>query len=310
VSSGFLRSGIHRIALVSGASTLRARLQGAARILTFHGIDEEYSVELFESQIRYLLRHFTIVPLGSILDWLDRRRPTPKRPIALTFDDGLRNQCSNAYPVLRRLGAPATFYVCPGLIEERRWLWNHEARARLRSLTHDARRELGESLPAGASGIEEIISWMKSIPLKERESAEGAIRAASKGWAPTPALRDRYDVMSWEEIASLDPGIITIGSHTSNHPILTSLDPRDAATEISESARWLEQRLGRPIEHFCYPGGAANDQVVEMARGRYRTAVSTRPGLLAPGDDPHTLKRVHCASSLERLAWRLHRPTA
>jgi peptidoglycan/xylan/chitin deacetylase (PgdA/CDA1 family) len=33
--------------------------------------------------------------------------------LALTFDDGLRNQFELAYPALRRLGTPATFFVCP-----------------------------------------------------------------------------------------------------------------------------------------------------------------------------------------------------
>src|SRR5262249_9606948 len=123
-----LRRSLHRLSHVSGASAVKARMGGGLRILMFHGIDDEHPPDLLEAQLRYLARHFTIVPLGAVAAWLESPRAGPSNPLALTFDDGLRNQCTQAYPVLRRLGLPATFYVCPGLIEEGRWLWNHEAR--------------------------------------------------------------------------------------------------------------------------------------------------------------------------------------
>ena len=50
--------------------------------------------------------------------------------VALTFDDGLRNNVEVAYPLLHRLGLPATFFVCPGLIGPRAVALDHEARRR------------------------------------------------------------------------------------------------------------------------------------------------------------------------------------
>ena len=70
VSLGSLLSKeVCRLSYLSGISTLRARLQGATRILMFHEVDgEEYRAEVFEAQIRYLKRHFSIVPVSSLLD--------------------------------------------------------------------------------------------------------------------------------------------------------------------------------------------------------------------------------------------------
>src|SRR4029079_8047373 len=38
----------------------------------------------------------------------------PDGTAVLTFDDGFHTWLSTAVPLLRRLGVPATFYVCPG----------------------------------------------------------------------------------------------------------------------------------------------------------------------------------------------------
>jgi peptidoglycan/xylan/chitin deacetylase (PgdA/CDA1 family) len=43
-------------------------------------------------------------------------RPLPQKPILITFDDGYRDNLTNAAPVLARLGMPATAYVISGRI--------------------------------------------------------------------------------------------------------------------------------------------------------------------------------------------------
>src|SRR5207248_3345103 len=76
---------------------------------------------------------FMFVPLAELAASIGAARlPGRRRRAAMVFDDGLRSNVRVAYPILRALGIPATFFVCPGLIEERRWLWTHEARRRLR----------------------------------------------------------------------------------------------------------------------------------------------------------------------------------
>ena len=123
-----IRPGLHRLAYVSGTSALRARSQQGDRILMFHGIDgRRYPVDVFEAQLRYVRRHFTVVPLDSIVRRLEQPGAPSSRCVALTFDDGFRNHATTVYPLLRRLQLPATFFVCPGLIEKRRWLWTHDA---------------------------------------------------------------------------------------------------------------------------------------------------------------------------------------
>ena len=71
----------------------------------------------FEHQLRRLQRLGTIVPLAPSLRQLTTGQPLPPRAIALTFDDGYRDNLEVGAPVLERLGLPATFFLVPGILD-------------------------------------------------------------------------------------------------------------------------------------------------------------------------------------------------
>jgi peptidoglycan/xylan/chitin deacetylase (PgdA/CDA1 family) len=231
--------------------------------------------------------------------------------IALTFDDGLRNNLTVAYPILRELNIPAVFFVCPGLIENGRWLWTHEARARLRCLDSTARLKFVSDHEAQTGeSEEEILRWMKSLLFKQRAEVEKDLRSRTTTFCPSPEQRKKYDLMNWDELRSLDSALVAIGSHTVNHPILPTLQPDELSFEISASRRLLEEKLGRPVDAFCYPNGSYNKAVLEEVRKTYRAAVSTEVGFVNPSSDPHCLPRIGVVPNTSLLAWRMHRPTA
>ena len=258
--------------------------EARGRILMFHGTPRREARAL-ERQLRYLARRFRIVPLSE-----ESLRPGA---IALTFDDGLRSNVAVAYPILRRLRVPATFFVCPGLVDERRWLWTHEARARLRARGADA------------ATIERLVAHMKTLPLEARRELEERLRADTADYVPSAEEREAHDLAGWDELASLDPAIVAVGSHTLTHPILTTLEDADAEREIRGSREVLERRLGRRVELFCYPNGSVDARSLELARRSYRIAVTASPGAVAPRCDPLLLPRLAAPRGLLRLAWRV-----
>ena len=262
------------------------RAGAAARILMFHGTPRRLAGEL-ERQLRYLKRRFRIVPLQALA------RGGSPGALALTFDDGLRSNVEVAYPILAKLGIPATFFVCPTLIDERRWLWNHEVRARLRALGADA------------AAIERLVEHMKGLGLSTRRALEERLRDETPDYRSTAAEREEFDLAGWDELSGLDPTLVAIGSHTLTHPILTTLDRKEAEKEICGSREVLEKRLGRPVELFCYPNGGVNAAALELARRTYRVAVTASPGDVQPGFDPLRLPRHSAPRGLLRLAWKI-----
>ncbi|NLC59474.1 MAG: polysaccharide deacetylase family protein [Armatimonadetes bacterium] len=66
----------------------------------------------FAQQMHSLHREgFTVIPLDQVLDWLEHGCRLPRRPVAITFDDGYAETYRLAVPVLERFGFPATFFL-------------------------------------------------------------------------------------------------------------------------------------------------------------------------------------------------------
>src|SRR5207244_2952639 len=132
----------------------------------------------------------------------------------------------------------------------------------------------------------EIVEWLKLLPAARRRDLTARVTELTPRFEPTEEQRQRFDLMSWAELLSLDPRRVTVGSHTVTHPILTGLEPEEALKEVRASRDWLEDRLKRPVDHFCFPNGLTNAAVTASLAGIYRSAVTTVQRIAGQGDDP------------------------
>jgi len=276
---------------------------GSDVVFRYHGTPRHLAPQL-RLQLRYLRRVFDFVPLASIIASLgDNKRHGQPRRAAIIFDDGLRSNVEVAYPELRSLGIPATFFVCPGLINGRKWLWTHETRRRLDFAGPGLRGELAAELKAPAD-VEGFVQWMKDLELAQRLSVESRLQQATCWFTPKDADREAFDLAQWTELRSLDPAVITIGSHSMTHPVLPSLSEPDIEIELRESRRILEAKLDRPVEYFSYPNGDLDWRTLAVARRHYRAAIAHGSGMPL---DPHLVSSVHLPEGVLRLAWWVNR---
>lgn len=98
-----------------------------ARVLVYHSIGEPtdvshgYSLRVgparFEEQLAHLREHCAVVPLERIASHIADRRPFEPNTIAITFDDGYRDNYTEALPLLQRYGLPATVFISSGVLD-------------------------------------------------------------------------------------------------------------------------------------------------------------------------------------------------
>jgi peptidoglycan/xylan/chitin deacetylase (PgdA/CDA1 family) len=76
-------------------------------------------VEKFREQMEYLKRNCEVVSMEQFLLSHKVTRSqghTKKQKVVITFDDGYMDNYTNAYPVLKELGLPATIFLITGMI--------------------------------------------------------------------------------------------------------------------------------------------------------------------------------------------------
>jgi peptidoglycan/xylan/chitin deacetylase (PgdA/CDA1 family) len=105
------------------------------------------------------------------------------------------------------------------------------------------------------------------VPTAYATSQEPMAWAGMAQWLGTPFERE-LDCMDWDEIRGLAERGWEIGSHSSTHRDLSTLDDAELDVELIRSRAEIEERLDRPCAAFAYPYSAYDDRV----KGRTRAA--------------------------------------
>jgi len=108
-------------------------------------------------------------------------------------------------------------------------------------------------------------------------------------------------LMDWSQLRDWLAAGQEIGSHSMTHPNLKKLGVAEAREEITASKKLLEDKLGIPIHHFCYPHGGwtpvVRDLVIDAG---YKSACAVRLGIAQSRSDQWALPRIAPLTS-----WRL-----
>lgn len=86
-------------------------------ILCYHSIDVSGSPvsvdpKSFADQMAYLLRQgYQAVTLHDVVEYAQNGHTSVKRPVCIVFDDGYKNNYTEAFPVLHKVGFSATIFV-------------------------------------------------------------------------------------------------------------------------------------------------------------------------------------------------------
>ena len=85
--------------------------------------DPGTGTEGLRRQLTLIARAANVVDLADAVDRLESGRALPARAVALTFDDGYRDNLHVALPMLESLGLRATFFLVPALLGREVTAW-------------------------------------------------------------------------------------------------------------------------------------------------------------------------------------------
>lgn len=207
--------------------------QGKIPILLFHDVNPErnpltgsLTPEEFERIIVFLKEKYDLVAINSILK-------SPKSCI-LTFDDGMYTFMKYAYPIIKKHEVPVTIFLpAESIAEGSTW-----------TLRYFQKCENNQNKSS-------IIDYKDQLRLYESLRGEHA--------------DDNHRLMTWDEIKTLDPDLVSIQSHGLTHRFLSPMIEEDLIKELRISQSIIEKNLNTKVTSIAYPFGDYSNATLKKA---------------------------------------------
>ena len=275
----------------------------------------------FDTQLKYLKKNFNVVPVADVVGGIASHKL--KKTIAITFDDGFKDNYANAAPLLDWHELPATFYVATRALKADYMYWwdalqdvifhTEVLPVRLDIIINDLPvqftfregRTLNEKL------INQLRTWNYNLPIPNERVAlymllwhhmrplghtqQLQVLRTIRGWANHKEFANKQDhTMSVREMQMLSENpLFTVGAHSVHHAMLSQQNAIDQAFEVKESKHQLEKWIGKPVTGFAYPYGNYSTLTQTLLKeAGFRYAVSTEPKAVTTDDDPFALPRI------------------
>lgn len=120
-----------------------------ANILMFHRVNSYDFDSLttpthgFEETIREISTNYRAISLRELIVKIKNKTKIESNSVAVTFDDGYKDNFENAAPILLKYGIPATFFVTSGYINSQRvFSWDREQDSKFPLMSWDDVRSL------------------------------------------------------------------------------------------------------------------------------------------------------------------------
>lgn len=264
----------------------------------------------FRSQVRHLRDRYRPVRCADLAEALAGGRPLPRDAVLLTFDDGYDDNFEVAFPILRELGVPATFFVATGHIDDGA-AYDYDWLVHLLLTAVPAAARLpapldGLAVPDdGAARL--ALAWQALDRLKALSAADqAALIAAVAALAGRPARGSHPDCrpMDWDMLRAMRAQGMEIGSHGVSHRMLAKLGDDELVAEVRGSRARLDAELGQDTLAISYPVGGDDsfDRRVLAAVGAagYALAFTYNNGSNRwPPAQPHALLRQSVEADMD-----------
>ena len=302
LATSFMRFGLNVIGRSGLANAIKPVFGGVGAVLMLHhvgnrapsyfGGNDHLSIKPeFLTQILDEFRQecIDIVSLDEAI-WRMKADKKTTPFVALTFDDGYRDNIETAYPILQSFRVPFTIFVCSGFVDRKVPIWwlslesiiqaNNEIELYVDGTTHQLQC-VGKT--------EKSASYVKAVNLLKNAPfavAESSLARLYDDYQHDPLALVDQEMSTWEMLSELtnDP-LVTIGAHTVSHPFLPKLSRDQACLEMMDSRDRIKEMTGCDTEFFAYPygfAGAAGPREVRLAEEMgFKAAFTTRRGTLS-----------------------------
>lgn len=224
----------------------------------------------FEKMVQYHLHHgYRFVSVEELHEILKRRKPLKEKLAFISFDDGWQGNL-RLLSVIEKYDVPVCIFVATEPLVSGNFWWEYVA------------KEIG---------YKEMQDF-KKLPYDE-------FYAQLEGYKQRNPLQ--RSAMTVDELKTVSRHhLVSIQSHTINHPILTSCPDNVVEKELAESKQQLAKLTGHDVFAFSYPNGSLTDREINVCRRYYSIAFTTEQSNISVNNDIYQLPRYALTGNYHR----------
>lgn len=256
-------------------------------IVNFHDVNDPV---WFEKVITFLKKKYKVITIKQLESFL-YNDDIISNFCHITVDDGHESFYNVIYPILKKLMVPCSLFVSPKMCIERKNFWFQEIKS---FDINDVQKTVSDYLELDVDTVKryKLFSILKNLPYQDIEKI--IIEHKYKhniGDLP-------YINITTDQLIEIDKdGLISIGAHTENHPILANENEQTSIYEIKTSFYKLENIIGHKIRYFAFPNGIPHldfgeREIKILKEIDCKIAFTTSKGNLHKGVDPLLLPRI------------------
>lgn len=214
-------------------------------VLVFH---KEEDSSLFEKIILALKARYSLVSADQ-LELLLKNKKNTANVCHITFDDGVASFYTVIFPLLKKHQVPVSLFVSPEMIKARDNFWFQEIEGYEEGILKNILVNEVNISPGKLAGFS-CQTIFKCLPLNQIKNVIARYQQNTKCEKKAPQN------ISAAQLQEADAsGLVAVGAHTINHPVLRNEDDENCRFEIAGSVKVLEKMLGHPVKYFAYPNG-------------------------------------------------------
>jgi peptidoglycan/xylan/chitin deacetylase (PgdA/CDA1 family) len=213
------------------------------------------NVRQFRSDIDFIAKHYTPVTLGEMIAHVKNGGPLPARALMMSFDDGFREHHDVIAPILLEKGVPATFFVNSGFVDNRALCFLQKASILVekleRSRGHFFRAAVLDGTPLAGKSGDEVRDNLLSIPYESKEILDTVAQRLEVDF--DAYLREHRPYLTTAQIKTLLRHGFSIGAHSIDHPLYSSLHLDEQVRQTVESLRFVRETFSLTYGAFAFP---------------------------------------------------------
>ena len=227
-----------------------------------------------------------------------RRKKKVRRWIAVTLDDGYRDNYQNGADVFHSLNVPYTIYVCTKLVEGRMLYWWEILEQLVLSQEHITLND-GRTFNCTTKEEKELAFLeIREIIIKlPQDNLEEHLKQLFVNYDIDCQYGNQDLGLTWEQIRELgkEP-LATIGNHTYSHKAFTGCTDEEICADINQADTEMLNKTGIKMQHFAFPFGeaiAVSAHDIELAKLLgFKTSATTKEEFVRYNTNPLDLPRL------------------